>query len=161
MDEPPRISFFKKGFNIVRRFFVWFLLILVALWSYGFYELGRTVVYGENPGLSGAQQAADTLKKVGALIELPANETPNMAVINDAASVKKSQPFLANAEDGDILIVYQSAQTALLYRPSADKLIAVGPITSQAAATQPAQQPINISTASTTKNETKNPPLKK
>ena len=54
--------------------------------------------------------------------------SPTMAIINNATSVKKIQPFLIHANDGDVLIVYQSAGEAILYRPSNNKLISVGPI---------------------------------
>ncbi len=132
----------------VRRFLVWFLLIALALWSYGFYVLGSHVVYLENPGLAEQQQVTALLQKVGALIELPTNETPTMATITNAALLKQTQPFLANAENGDVLIIYAAAKTAILYRPSEDKLIAVGPVTS--ATEQAAQQPPTVSPSATT-----------
>lgn len=134
----------QRVIRFVRRFFIWFLIIVAALWSLGFYEIGRSAVYRENPGLSGQQQAAEMLKKVGELIQLPINEAPTVATINDAASAKKEQPFLVNAENGDVLIVYPNAQTALLYRPSQNKLIAVGPVTSSGAASQSVQQPAPV-----------------
>ena len=150
MDDQPHIAFYTRIFRFVRHFLLWFLLLALVLWSFGFYELGRSAVYRENPGLSGQQQAAVLLKKVGELIQLPANEVPTMATINDAASAKKAQPFLANAQNGDILIVYPNAQTALLYRPSENKLIAVGPVTGQSV-----QQPATITTNGITATSTK------
>ncbi len=159
-EEHPqrRLSRFRRCLLFVRRFFVWFLLVALALWSYGFYELGRYVVYQENPELAGQQLATDTLNKVGQLIQLPADETPTMATIKNAASIKQTQPFLADAEDGDILIVYSNAKIAILYRPSENKLIAVGPVTSVSGSPQ-AQQPITVTsdsatTTATTKNDT-------
>lgn len=156
-ENQARLGLFRRCFSFVRRFLLWFLLLALVIWSLGFYEFGRSTVYYENPGLAGQQQATELLKKVGQLIQLPPNETPSMATINDAASVKKAQPFLANAANGDVLIVYQTAQTALLYRPSENKLIAVGPVTSTAATQgQSAQKSPTISSptpaASTTSN---------
>ncbi|MHB8661002.1 MAG: hypothetical protein ACYC75_03700 [Minisyncoccota bacterium] len=166
MDNQPSASLFTRTFGFTRRLPIWFLLIVLALWSYGFYELGRYVVYQENPALSGQQQATDILNKVGGLIQLPANEAPTMAAINDAASAKKTQPFLANAENGDVLIVYSNAQIAILYRPSENKLIAVGPVTSGAAGQGGTQQPITTTSGSATtttsnKNEITNTQTKK
>ncbi|MHB8710494.1 MAG: hypothetical protein ACYC6X_03030 [Minisyncoccota bacterium] len=155
-EHTQRLSLFQRATRFVRRFFLWFLIIVVALWSYGFYALGRSAVYMENPGLSGQQQATALLQKVGQLIQLPPNETPTMATINDAASAKKDQPFLANAENGDVLIVYQTAQIALLYRPSENKLIAVGPVTSAPTTGQGAQQSITVTPASATTTSSKN-----
>ena len=138
-------TLFQRLFRFIRHFFIWFFLIIVILWSYGFYELGRYVVYQENPGLAGQQQADAILQKVGRLIELPANETPTMVTITNAASVKQTQPFLANAENGDVLIIYTTDHTAILYRPSQNKLIAVGPVTQQTAS-----QPTTVVPPSTT-----------
>lgn len=144
-------TLFQRCFHFIHRYFIWFFLIALILWSYGFYELGRYVVYQENPGLSGQQQADAILQQVGKLIELPANETPTMATITNAASVKQTQPFLANAENGDVLIIYTNAHTAILYRPSEDKLIAVGPVTQQTASQSTTTvSPVSTTTSSTT-----------
>ena len=157
MNDQPRFAIYTRVSRFIRRFFLWFLLLALAIWSYGFYEIGRTAVYRENPELYGQQQATELLKRVGELIQLPANETPTMATINDAASAKKAQPFLANAENGDVLIIYANAQTAILYRPSENKLIAVGPVSSGPTNQQTTPQPVSAfsatSTASTTSND--------
>ena len=78
-----------------------------------------------------------------------------MATINDAASAKKAQPFLANAQNGDVLIAYPNAQTALLYRPSNNKLIAVGPVNTESgepggSTTAPTPAPVATTTNETT-----------
>jgi hypothetical protein len=72
-----------------------------------------------------------------------------VAAIADAAQAKLGQPFLADAENGDVLIVYQQAGEALLYRPSTNKLIAVGPIADAPQATS-ASLPAATSTNATT-----------
>ncbi|MFA5744878.1 MAG: hypothetical protein WC887_01555 [Candidatus Paceibacterota bacterium] len=132
-------------FTFISRYFLWILIVVaLALLALAF-EGGRYTVYRAHPELSGVeQQANEVLKKVGSLIQLPSGETPTMATINDAASAKKAQPFLANALNGDILIVYQNAAEALLYRPSTNKLIAVGPVNNTAESSQvslPAPEP--------------------
>lgn len=117
--------------SLIRRF--WLLLVgilVIALIATAFF-VGRHTVYQTHPELSNLEQATLILNKVGKLIELPQNEYPQMATIEDADSVRDAQPFLINAQNGDILIVYASAQTALLYRPSTNKLIAVGPVSSE------------------------------
>lgn len=75
-------------------------------------------------------QADIFLEKVDKLIMLPSGEAPSVAVIEDAASAKSAQPFLEDAQNGDVLIVYSQNQFALLYRPGDDKLVAVGPVLS-------------------------------
>lgn len=105
-----------------------FLLVMLAL----VFEGGRYSVYVAHPELSSQDQANQVLSKVSKLIQLPQNETPTMATINDAAAAKQGQPFLSAAQNGDVLIVYQATGEALLYRPSTDKLIAVGPVENNA-----------------------------
>lgn len=135
VPTPPR----RRVLRRVRRYWLVIALLVVALWSYGFFALGQHAVYANNPQLSQATEATRILTKVGALIQLPPGETPSMATITDAASAKKVQPFLVNAQNGDVLIVYSQAGEALLYRPSTDKLVAVGPVNqgSKASATVP------------------------
>lgn len=114
--------------RFTRRFlFMVVILAAIAILA-GAYELGRMSVYQAHPELSRTEQANAILAKVGKLIKLPTGEIPQMATINDAEGAKKAQPFLINAENGDVLIVYQNAGEALLYRPSSNMLIAVGPV---------------------------------
>jgi hypothetical protein len=91
--------------------------------------VGRWSVYRAHPELASEDQATAILERVGKLIVLPSDETPQMATIKDAASAKVEQPFLKDAENGDVLIVYSDTGEAILYRPSTEKLIAVGPVT--------------------------------
>ncbi len=127
MDD-PRITFIQPTLRILRRYFLYLLILAALILLALVFEAGRWSVYRSHPDLSQAEQATAILQKVGNLIQLPAGEQPTMATINDAASAKKAQPFLTNAQNGDILIVFPNAAEALLYRPSTNKLIAVGPV---------------------------------
>ncbi len=108
------------------------LVLFLALLA-GSFALGRYSVYRAHPELAGQDQAAAVLAKVGQLMQLPQGENPSMARVTDAAQVRQAQPFLSEAQNDDILIIYQRAGTAILYRPSTNKLIAVGPVTAQQA----------------------------
>lgn len=111
----------------VRRYFLPLAIVFGVLALLSAYELGQTSVYRAHPELTSVEQANAILAKVGTLIQLP-NEQPTMATVKDAASVKQGQPFLANVQNGDVLIVYPKTGEAILYRPSSNKLINVGPI---------------------------------
>ena len=143
-------------FAFIRRYFIPIAILLLIIWTVGFFEAGRYAVYSAHPELSGQEQASAILQKVGALIQLPSGETPTMATINDAASAKKAQPFLANALNGDVLIVYPNAQTAILYRPSTNKLIAVGPVTNESNSVSQGSTPIPATTSSKSATTTAN-----
>lgn len=141
------ISFF-------RRFWLPIALVLgIALIAAAFF-LGRQSVYQSHPELSNQEQAQVILEKVGKLIQLPQGEFPQMATIEDAESVRAAQPFLREATNGDILIVYGQAQIALLYRPSENKLIAVGPVSADTSAPIVEEEPevIEEDNATTTDN---------
>lgn len=131
MDE-PKTTFIHRTLRFLRHYFFWASIIAAVILLALVFEAGRWSVYVAHPDLSQAEQANTVLKHVGELIQLP-NEQPTMATINDAASAKKAQPFLTNAQNGDVLIVFPNAAEALLYRPSTNKLIAVGPVDNSAA----------------------------
>ena len=130
MDE-SKPTFIQRTFRFLRRYFFWMLAVVAIILLALAFEGGRWSVYQANPNLSQAEQASEILARVGKLIQLP-NEQPTMATINDAASAKKAQPFLTGTENGDVLIVFPNAAEALLYRPSTNKLIAVGPVNNDA-----------------------------
>lgn len=118
----------KIPITFIRRHFLWiaFAVLLVLLASA--FELGRYSVYRAHPELTNSEQAQALLSKVSLLIPVPPSETPTMATIQDADRAKQGQPFLVNAQNGDVLIIYANAAEAILYRPSANKIINVGPV---------------------------------
>jgi uncharacterized protein YunC (DUF1805 family) len=72
------------------------------------------------------RQASDTdqlIAEVGALYDLPKNETPVIYEVTDKTSLK--DPFFASAENGDKALLYQNSKKAILFRPSTKKLINV------------------------------------
>lgn len=63
----------------------------------------------------------ELVKKVSKLADIP-SETPNVATVSDAATVR-SQLFFSKAENGDKVLIFQNAKRAILYRPSTNKII--------------------------------------
>lgn len=74
-----------------------------------------------------ASDPARIISEVGKLVVLPADETPTIATVSDLAPLK-GQPFFADAEMGDKVLIFQKAKKAILYRPSTKKIIIVAPI---------------------------------
>ena len=128
-------------------------MVLVLLLAAAF-EVGRYSVYRAHPELTSSEQAQALLSKVALLMQLPQGETPTMATIQDADRAKQGQPFLVNAQNGDVLIIYGSAAEAILYRPSTNKIINVGPVNTgtpaKTSAVTPAPAPTPAPSTSTT-----------
>jgi hypothetical protein len=136
MKVPATVPMFQRIVRLFYRFILLVLLVLLIIIAGGAYLLGRASVYKHYPQLNNLETANETLSKVAQLIQLPQNETPSMVTVDDADAVKK-EPFLSNAKNKDILIVYPSAGMAILYRPATNKLINVGPVNTQAPTASP------------------------
>lgn len=65
-------------------------------------------------------------EEVGKLMLLP-QENPTVATVTDTEKLR-NQPFFTNAQNGDKVLIYNNAKKAILYRPSAKKIIDVAPI---------------------------------
>lgn len=71
-----------------------------------------------------AQAEIDSItEKVSLLMDIP-SETPTIATISDASKLR-AQQFFAKAQNDDKVLIYSSAQRAILYRPSTNKIIEV------------------------------------
>ncbi|MBW4062251.1 LytR C-terminal domain-containing protein [Candidatus Saccharibacteria bacterium] len=88
----------------------------------------------ESPG-GDKQQLQAVLKKLERHIILPAgDDNPTLATVSDQTKLK--DPFLAQAKNGDKLIIFYKAQKAILYRPSLDRIVDIGPLFVDAAVSE-------------------------
>lgn len=74
-----------------------------------------------------ADQPTALVAKVAGLIDLPKDETPTIATVQDETKLK-DQAFFAQAQNGDKLLIYAQAKKAIIYRPGDHKVINVGPL---------------------------------
>ncbi len=106
-----------------------FLLVVIVTASVSFYFYSK---YQKAQDLLKTSAAASQnevqmlVGTVGKLIELP-NEEPTVATISDVSKLE-GQKFFANAKNGDKVLIFQNAKKAVLYRPSVNKIIEVGPV---------------------------------
>lgn len=98
------------------------LLSLVAILAAAYWLVYR-------PGTPPAErsQMESAVAKVDKLMLLPKNEEPTFGVVADQDKVK-NQTFFKNAENGDQVLIYEQAKLSILYRPSINKIINVGPL---------------------------------
>lgn len=89
-----------------------------------------TYLFLQNQKLSNTQskpadpKEIETLvNKVSRLMELP-DEEPTIATVSDKDKLKE-QAFFSKSENGDKVLIFTTSGKAILYRPSADKIIDV------------------------------------
>lgn len=91
------------------------LLVLIA---------GGILVYRNNHS---TPQTVETVKQeIARHYVLPTDEQPALATITDKK--KLSSQFFKRAENGDKVLIYQKNQIAIVYRPSIDRVVSVGPV---------------------------------
>ena len=78
------------------------------------------------------REIGQLVERVGKHIELPEGEQATIATVSDVTKLS-GQVFFARAQNGDKVLIYSQAKKAILYRPSIDKIIAVGPVEGDAA----------------------------
>ncbi len=75
-----------------------------------------------------SRTAAQVLvRKVSRLMILPAHETPTVATVSDFHKLP-DQVFFKLARNGDKVLIYPKAQTAILYDPNRNIILAVSPL---------------------------------
>jgi hypothetical protein len=104
------------------------MLIAISWWGIGWYMdvTGRmSALEKENAALQAKpnlQTDADVIARVSSLLVLPQG-VPKVVPVADVETLKKTQPFFANAQNGDKLLVYPTK--VILYSPLLDKIVEV------------------------------------
>ena len=91
--------------------------------------LSQKIYALQNPQATAAAQVQQVVAELSKFMILPTNETPSLATVSDLSGLK-GQPFFANAQVGDQVLVYINAKRAILWRPSEDIIVEVAPIVS-------------------------------
>lgn len=81
------------------------------------------------------KQAEQVISDVASIYEVPTDEVPTLATVSDPSKLA-GQEFFARAQSGDRVLFYAKSKKAILYRPSAHKIIDVASL-SQSEATMP------------------------
>lgn len=113
--------------QVAVRLFIVVLVVLTGFMVYKYVHSQNDVKRLSNPVESAREETRQLVAKVGRLVEIPTNETPTIATVNDASKLK-DQAFYAKAQNGDKVLIFSQAKRAILYRPSMDKIIELAPI---------------------------------
>ncbi len=115
------------------------LVLLISTSTAGWYYYQYKKL-SDAPAKAAAQAEAE-LNSIVASIEkgmlLPPNETPTIATVTDKDKLA-SQPFFAQSQNGDKVLLYTQAGKAILYRPSIQKVIDITTIRTNTEATESA-----------------------
>jgi hypothetical protein len=137
MAIPPVIKNFIIKYKVIIG--VVLLVVLAAAPSlYYFRQYQKAQWRLDNPTEVAKQEAKATIAAIGKLMLLPADEEPTVVQVTDISKLK-DQPFFANAQNGDKVLIYTKAKKAILYRPGTNKIIDVGPVNIGNSATPSAQ----------------------
>jgi hypothetical protein len=80
----------------------------------------------------GSKVSKEAKASVGRLMLLPTNEEPTIATVDDKTKLK-DKFLVAHASNGDEVLIYTQNRLAIIYRPSIDKIAAVGTVTADSA----------------------------
>jgi len=135
MDEDNGVERVNGAGSPILKLLVKFLpfLIAIAIGAAGIYYIAtnKPELLGLSKGQEAVQAEIDMLiAEVGKLIALPQDERPTIATVTEVDKIK-DQPFFANAQNGDKVLIYTNAKKAILYRPSEKKIIEVGAVNIQ------------------------------
>ena len=136
--KPRKMSFFRRYFPLI----MIVLVIVLALTSAYFYKKSKS-----NPNAASQAEVRSLVNKVGRLMILPEGETPTIATVSDPEALK-DQAFFIDAQKGDKVLIYSIARKAILYSPTANKIVTIAPLNAEA--------PVPTTTPDTSKTDKKN-----
>ncbi len=97
-------------------------LVGVSIYFYSRFQHSQALL--KDPVAATREETNNLISKVGRHIQLPAGEVPTIAKVSDVSQLK-DQPFFANAQPGDTVLIYVTSGKAILYRPEIDKIIEI------------------------------------
>lgn len=110
-------------------------VVVLGYTTYTFYS--QLIDLKQDPQKASQEIANKLVERVGQLIILPTDETPTVATVSDPERLK-DQPFFANAQMGDKVLIYTNAKKAFLYNPATNRIVEVAPINIGPTANTPA-----------------------
>jgi hypothetical protein len=84
-----------------------------------------------NPNVTAQNTKQEIVDRISKLYDAP-NEDPTLAQVENPEKLSKEQEFFRNAKAGDYIVVYPKAKLGILYRESTNKIINIGPVSTQA-----------------------------
>jgi hypothetical protein len=114
---------FRKNLRLV---VVIVAVALIAWLAYGYIHTKNELNRAKNPEEAGKTEIEQIQNRINKVVSLP-NETPTLATVSNASKLR-SQTFFKDTQNGDKVLIYNKAGTAILYRPSIKKIIEYAPV---------------------------------
>jgi hypothetical protein len=110
-----------------------FLAIAAIAWGvmrYGNPDSEQLVASGDTPIVQEESEAevVRLLENVSRHMLLPEEGLPMVATVTHAESLIAEQPFYSGVKNGDKLIIFEQSRKAIIYSPTRDIIVNVGPI---------------------------------
>jgi hypothetical protein len=116
-DMPKKGSGFLKGLT-------WLIVLAAIVFGVWYWYTAPTTI-PEAPAPAASEiSLAEALEKVGKLVDLPPGETPSFIVVSDLSEVA-SLSNIQNVQVGDYVLIYDSSQKAIVYRPTTDAIVEI------------------------------------
>ena len=103
------------------------LLVSLAVCLAVIFQLYRQLNSSTSATTVSQDEVSQLVLAVGKLIVLPKDETPTVATVTNPEKLV-DQPFFANAKKGDKVLIFSASKKAILYNPTDNKIVEVGPI---------------------------------
>lgn len=127
----------REGMRKRKKKFIFIIVIIAIIFGIGYVSIKsmRSTFFQKSPeAIQKAAQEAE-LKEIESITEkisrhliLPKGEIPTMATVIDATALIAQQPFYRDTVDGDKVLIYLQNQQAIIYSPSRDIIVNVGPL---------------------------------
>lgn len=112
-------------------------VLIVAAAGYGVWDKYFSLDDAERA----QKELAKAVEAVSKHMILPEGDEPVLATVTDAETLTKQQAFFAGSQNGDQLLLFPRNLKAIIYSPSREKIINVGPIEQSPAVTENDQAP--------------------
>jgi len=113
--------------NIHKYFYIFFGVALVALGVSAYSLEERYEKLKADPLKCSQVSKNDAIQEVAQLIDLPQNQVPTVATVNDTTKLQY-QPFFKKAAIGDKVLIFTEARKAVLYDPVHKTIKDIAPI---------------------------------
>ena len=120
----PSARFNKKLLMIIGATAAVIIILVLGLYYYLQYQKNQQIL--KNPLLASQKEQETLIANVAKLTDLP-NEQPTIAKVSDITKLQ-GQPFFQKAKNGDYVLIYSKSEEAILYDPTENKIVQIGPI---------------------------------